>query len=95
MKHHKSHKPHFEPHQSGDLFVTGQGKVEIRLLDRHRPPEEIFVFLKEHHHHHHVPCNPHTLEEVECELHFKEHHYVLVIKWHVTDVREIVWAVRY
>lgn len=84
-------KPHFEPAQAGELVVTGKDKIDIRL--RHHQPEEVFVVFKDDHHA--VPCNPHHFDELEWELHYKEGHYVLLIKWHVFGVREIFWAVRY
>lgn len=86
-------KPHFVPDQAGELIVTGHNKAEMTL--RHHQPEEVFVRFKEHHHHHTIPCNPQQYDDLEWELHYRHSHYILVIKWNVSDTRDIVWAVRY
>lgn len=86
-------KPHFLPDKAGELSVTGENKIDIKL--HHTPPCEVYVSFKGHHHHHHIPCNPNQYDELEWEIHYKHHHYVLVIKWNVSDTREITWAVRF
>lgn len=80
--------------QSGELIVTGKDEAKIKL---ERCPSKIKVHfigapLV-------IPCNqPHT-DSVQWELqrNFHKHHggYILVIKWHVSDVREIKWTVLY
>lgn len=85
-------KPHFLPDQAGELIVIGRNKADITL--QHRQPREVFVKFKNNHGHA-VPCNPHQYDDLEWELHYKHGHYVLVIKWEVSDSRDIVWTVRY
>lgn len=92
--------------QSGELDVTGHGKVEIILGNRH--PNNIVVKFKGGHHH--VPCNPKHNDELRWELENKHHShphdyrhdhcqhedkYVLIVSWNVTDVRTIEWVAYY
>lgn len=84
-------KTHFIPDQAGELVVTGKGKADIPL--RHHQPCEVFVQFQDEHHP--APCNPHHVDEFEWELHYKNSHYVLVVKWEVSGIREIFWAVKY
>ena len=84
--------------QSGEIDVTGRDKVEINL-GKHHPCRVIVKFKGGHHH---VPCNPKHHDELRWELKDKHqthsHHenkYVLMISWHVTDVRTIEWAAYY
>jgi hypothetical protein len=90
--------------QSGELIVVGKDKVEIILGHRH--PNHVAVkFISDYAH---VPCNPHHHDELKYSIHNRHHHhkhddrhdhgkhhdkYVLTIKWHVTGVRRIKWAV--
>lgn len=87
-------------HQTGDLTVTGHAHVTINLDDlphsvevkfkpKHEPPP-----CDPHHHHHHH----HDHDELEWNVHrnFEMHHaYTLVIKWKVSNVREIIWIANY
>jgi hypothetical protein len=79
--------------QAGELIVTGRDKAHIIL---HGYPREVschFTHATEH-----VPCNPHHEDWLEYEVHaHKEVHggFILVIKWHVSGVREIAWHVHY
>jgi hypothetical protein len=88
--------------QSGELDVTGRDRIEINL-GKH-PPCRVMVKFKSGHHH--VPCNPKHHDELRWELENKHnphrhdhyHHenkYVLMISWHVTDVRTIEWVAYY
>lgn len=81
--------------QSGELFVTGKDKAVI-LLKKH--PDKVIVHFDKHEHI--VPCNHHHHDELEWEVHVKHEHpfktkFVLVIKWNVTNVREVKWTVYY
>jgi len=95
-----------EAMQSGELNVTGRDKVEINL-GKHHPCRVVVRFKGGHHH---VPCNPKHHDELRWELKNKHrphrhdrrndhcHHenkYVIMICWHVTDVRTIEWAAYY
>lgn len=80
--------------QAGELIVTGKDKAIIPL---HGLPREVKAHFK--HPFDHVPCNPHHEDCLEYEVQSNHHHhhrgFVLVIKWHVSGVREIVWHVHY
>ena len=83
--------------QAGELIVTGRDRAVIPL---HGLPREVKCHFK--HGCDVVPCNPHHEDclEYEVESHHSHHHnhhrsFVLVIKWHVSGVREIVWRVHY
>ncbi len=84
------HKHKFNADMAGELWVTGKDKIEIKL--HVTEPEEIYAeFVDELEI---VPCNPNHCDSLEMEVHWRLFHYVLVIKWDVSAVREIVWAVR-
>lgn len=89
--HHPSHQSVFD----GNLSVVGKGKIDVQL-HRH-PPTRFHVQFKSDPNSPHQPhpCNPHQVDDLEWDLHYKEGHYVLVIKWNVVDVREIAWLVEY
>jgi len=79
--------------QSGELLVTGKDTAHIPL---HKFPSEVKVHFKGHEEV--VPCNPHHSDTLEWEVHHSNTvpgGYVLLIKWSVTNVREIVWHVYY
>lgn len=88
--------------QSGELTVSGEGTTRIVLRGR---PHHTRVNFK--HNHHPVPCNHHHHHDeldwyVDHEDEDPRHHHdpghihrdrqwVLVIKWEVEGVREIIW----
>lgn len=79
--------------QSGELIVTGKDKAVIPL---HGNPCRISCQFK--HSHDVVPCNPHHEDYLEYDVHISHSHhsgYVLIIKWSVSGVREIVWHAHY
>jgi hypothetical protein len=79
--------------QSGELVVTGKDKVYIPL---HKFPSEVHAKFK--HDSSVVPCNPHHADQLEYEIHVSNtvlSGFVLLIKWNVTGVREVVWRVSY
>jgi hypothetical protein len=79
--------------QAGELIVTGKNSIHIPL---DRLPAEIKVHFKDEVEP--VPCNPHNVDYLEYEVHSSNHHhhgFVLVIKWSVSGVREIVWTALY
>ena len=84
--------------QAGELIVTGKDKAIIPL---HGLPLEVKVRFRNPLDH--VPCNPQHEDCLEYEVQSSGHHhhhshhcgFVLVIKWHVSGVREIVWRVHY
>lgn len=79
--------------QSGELTVTGKDRAIIPL---HHFPSEVKVRFADHEEK--VPCNHHHHDELEWEIHASNvvvGGYVLVIRWSVTNVREIVWHVAY
>lgn len=79
--------------QSGELIVTGKDKAHIPV---HAFPAEVKVHFKDHEVP--VPCNPHHSDWLEWEVHASNTHrggFVLVIRWSVTNVREISWHVSY
>lgn len=83
--------------QDGELIVNGHDKIEIHLKDF---PRHVDVHFK--HKNAPPPCDPqhgHHSDRLSWEVHrkFKQHHYhyVLIIKWHVSVVREILWHTFY
>lgn len=82
--------------QGGELIVTGHDKVEIHLKDF---PHKVDVVFK--HKHEPPPCDSHhhhLHDRLEWEVHrnYSHHHaYTLIIKWHVSEVREIMWFAYY
>lgn len=79
--------------EGGELIVVGHDKVEIPLKDF---PHRVEVMFK--HKHEPPPCDPHHhhhTDRLEWEIHrnFHSHHaYSLHIRWHVSEVREIIWV---
>jgi hypothetical protein len=80
--------------QSGELVVSSKGDVNILL---EKLPAEVKVHFK--HEKEIVPCNPSHVDELQYSVHTNNnsHHYkfVLIIKWNVSGVREIVWEALY
>lgn len=76
--------------QSGELIVTGKDEAKVAL---HGFPTKVKVSFKDDCDI--IPCNPHHHDDLEWEVHHSVHHhggFVLVIRWHVTSVREIAWT---
>jgi hypothetical protein len=81
-------------YQKGDIIVQESGKITIHLREC---PRNVQVFFKRHHH---VPCDPghHHSDHLEWEVRKSGiffHKYILVIKWKVHTLREIIWSVNY
>lgn len=79
--------------QSGELIVTGKDQAVIHL---HGRPCKVSCHFK--HPHDVVPCNPHHEDYLEYDVHVSHTHhggFVLIIKWSVTGVRDIVWHAHY
>ena len=79
--------------QAGELIVTGKDKAHIPLREYPRLVSCHFVHAIDH-----VPCNPHHEDSLEYEVHTNNSvhgGFILVIKWHVSGVREIAWHVHY
>lgn len=89
-KHDHDHDCEHHEIMSGELFVIGKEEIFIRL--KHTEPKTVLVEFKGHQHH--IPCNPHH-DKLEWEIMHKGDYYVLVIKWDVQGIREVVWAVSY
>lgn len=80
--------------QSGELIVIGSNHIDIPL---HKFPCETRVYFKDHLHDP-IPCNPGSVDFLECEVHTSNLHlsrFILRITWSVSGVREIVWRVCY
>lgn len=79
--------------QSGELIVTGKNSIHI-ILDR--MPAEVRCHFK--HEAEIVPCNPQGVDFIEYDVHTSNtvrSGLILIIKWSVSGVREIVWHVSY
>ena len=79
--------------QSGELIVTGKDKAVIPLRGF---PSKVTCHFK--HPLDVVPCNPHHEDSLEYDIHVSHSHhsgFVLIIKWSVSGVREIVWHAYY
>jgi len=79
--------------QSGELIVTGKDRAYIEL---HGFPSEVKVYFKDCEEV--VPCNHHHHDELEWEVHASNvrlNGFVLVIRWSVTNVREVAWQASY
>ena len=75
---------------SGELIVVGKDEARITLT--HFPVRVKVEFQDEYMI---VPCNPAHHDKLEWEVERVSHHYVLIIKWKVSSVREILWTVLY
>lgn len=79
----------------GELFVTASGEVTIELQFH---PDDVDIMFKDesvetpcHHKHHH--------DKIEWSIQKRFHHehdhvVLLVIRWHVSGARTLVWRVR-
>lgn len=79
--------------QSGELIVTGTNSIHIPL---DRMPSEVKAHFKDEFEL--TPCNPHNADWLEYAVHASNtvrSGLVLVIKWSVSGVREIVWRASY
>lgn len=81
---------HKHKEQSGEITASGTDNISITLGPR--PPHAVEVRFE--HHPHHVPCNP-AQDKLEHEIIRVNNEFILKISWSVSDVREIVWHVRY
>jgi len=77
----------------GHLCVSGCGDLEIPL--KHRP-ENTFVYFSEDPSCH--PCNPGSNDYLEWEVvhthgPHSHHEYLLIIKWNVSSMREVIWRI--
>lgn len=75
---------------SGQILVSGKNKLEIDL--KYGKPDAVIVEFK--HKHTDIPCDPHC-DVLEWALHEKHHGFVLEIRWHVSNAREIIWGVNF
>lgn len=89
---------HSKP-QRGDLTVSGHNEIEIHLQDlphhvdvRFKPKHEPPPCDHGHHHHHHHHGHDHDHLEWDIKRSHR-HTYILIIKWKVRGVREIVYLV--
>lgn len=76
-----------ESMQSGELIVTGENKVKINLKSY-----PSLLNVKFANNCVIVPCNSSNFDELEYEVVSHNHHFILVIKWKVTGIRNIVWV---
>lgn len=83
--------------QGGQLVVLGSDTINIRLKDY---PHRVECYFK--HKNSPPPCNPrhhHKHDRLHWDIHrsHRGHHctFSLRIKWHVHEIREIVWLVYY
>lgn len=70
-----------------DLTVTDKGHTEIPLESLPRLIEVKFKDSCDP-----IPCDPHH-DKLHYEVERRKHKYFLVIKWHVSSVREIIGAI--
>jgi hypothetical protein len=75
--------------QFGEFCTTGKGKLDVDLLC---PPKRIKVEFKDSPNQ--VPCNPHH-DRLSWDIVKTPGKLILVIKWNVSDIREIKWMVFY
>lgn len=79
--------------QKGELVITGSNSIRIPLDGR---PRHFNVYFK--HESEIVPCNPQDVDYIECDTHASNttrSGFVLVIKWSVSGVREVVYEVSF
>ena len=87
-KHKKQHNQDTE--MGGELDVTGQGSVSIKIR---KDPKEVEVFFEDEVIS--VPCNPPNSDFVSWNVISHHHETLLVISWEVISMREIAWIVKY
>lgn len=81
--------------QSGELIVAGKDEARIHLHNHNYPSKVTVCFHDEPNV---VPCNLPHIDKLEWDLHISTSHhgkFTLFIKWEVSNVREIKWAVFY
>ena len=79
--------------QQGELFVSGKNSIRIPL---EKFPSEVKCHFK--HEAQIVPCNPGEVDYLEYEVHCSNtvrSGYILLIKWKVSAVREVVYRIFY
>lgn len=90
---------------TGELIVTGKGEADIELKQH---PVSIKVFFDDEYvivpcnHHHHDTLHWHVRNLHHNHPHDKRHdhcnhkdQFVLVVKWHVHNIRVIKWVIHY
>jgi hypothetical protein len=78
---------------SGTLLVVGKDKIDIELGRDNGRIEEVEVEFRDHHIAE-TPCNPHH-DELKWAIERRRHGLVLMIKWHVSSPRAVVWVVKF
>ena len=77
--------------QKGELVVSGKGHIDIPLR---RKPESVHVHFL--HSQNHIPCNT-SIDHLEYEVFHKRTHnahgYILIIRWNVSELRNVKWTV--
>jgi len=79
--------------QKGELVIVGKNTINIPLDSLPRHYKAYFKNECEI-----VPCNPQDVDFIECDVHASNTTrggYVLVIKWSVSGVRDVVYEVSY
>lgn len=71
--------------ETGELLVSGKDHTEINL-----PTLPRIIEVKFKHEHRSIPCDHHH-DKLDYEICRHEHQYKLIIKWHVSSLREITW----
>lgn len=77
--------------RSGELIVVGKDHARIFIGGI---PSEIIVNFRDEEKHL-VSCSPHKRDELEFEIVEIGKKIYLIIKWNVSNVREINWIVRF
>ena len=71
---------------TGELTITGKNKLEIKL--DHGAPKNVMVGYKSIYLN--ASCNPHH-DRLYWYTEQTHNGFILVIDWHVSDAKEIVW----
>ena len=78
---------------SGTLLVVGKDKIDIELGREYGRVDFAEVEFRDHHIAE-TPCNPHH-DELKWAIEHRRHGLVLMIKWHVSSPRSVVWVVSF
>lgn len=77
--------------QKGELVVVGKNSIHIPLDGF---PRNFKVYFKNECEI--VPCNPQDVDYIECDVHASNTNrggFVLVVKWGVSGVRDVIYEV--
>jgi hypothetical protein len=75
----------------GDITVSGKSEIGIQLPPYVKPDMVLVEFCENGGY---ASCNP-VSDRLTWDIRVTHHHYLLTIRWNVSDARQIKWEIKY